>query len=70
MAKSNYGVAKSLNHTFRFIDAISPINDKENFEKYNSQIYPSDLELNKENTVLDQHQYLRGRLISLGKSSM
>ena len=50
MAKSNYAVAKSLNNIFRFIDDISPLNDKGNFDKYKSQIYPSDLELNKENT--------------------
>ena len=50
MAKSNYAIAKSLNHTFRFIDDISPLNDKGNFDKYKSQIYPSDLELNRENT--------------------
>ena len=49
MAKSNYAVAKSLNHTFRFIDDISPLDEKGNFYKYKSQIHPSDLELNKEN---------------------
>ena len=33
MAKTNYSVARSLNHTFRYIDDISPLNDKGNFEK-------------------------------------
>ena len=49
MTKTNYQVAKSLNHTFRYIDDITPLNDKGNFEKYFSQIYPPELELNREN---------------------
>merc|ERR1712082_215626 len=50
MSKSNYSVARSLNHTFRYIDDISPLNDNGIFEKYKPQIYPDDLELNRENT--------------------
>ena len=49
MTKTNYRVARSLNHTFRYIDDITPLNDKGNFEKYFSQIYPPELELNREN---------------------
>ena len=49
MTKTNYQVAKSLNHTFRYIDDITPLNDRGNFEKYFSQIYPPELELNREN---------------------
>ena len=49
MTKTNYLVAKSLNHTFRYIDDITPLNDKGNFEKYFTQIYPPELELNREN---------------------
>ena len=30
MAKSNYAVAKSLNHTFKFIDDSSPLDVKGN----------------------------------------
>ena len=30
MAKNNQAVAKSLKHTFKFIDDISPLNDKGN----------------------------------------
>ena len=48
MAKSNNALAKSVNHTYSFIDDISPLNDDGNFDKYKSQIYPCDLELNKE----------------------
>ena len=50
MSKTNYSVARSLNHTFRYIDDISPLNDNGNFDKFRSQIYPDDLELNRENT--------------------
>ena len=48
MAKSNNALAKSVNHTFSFIDDISHINDEGNFDKYKFQIYLCDLELNKE----------------------
>ena len=59
MRKTNYKIARSLNNTFRYIDDISPINDKGNFLKYKSEIYPQELELSKENigtteaTILD-----------------
>ena len=46
--KSDYVVAKSLNHTFRLIDDMSPLNDMGNFDKYKSKIHPNYLELNKE----------------------
>ena len=67
MAKSNYAVAKSLNHTFRFIDDISPLNDKGNFDKYKSQIYPSDLELNKENTGFKSASVLEMKIDIIGE---
>ena len=49
MLYTNYSIARSLNHTFRYIDDISPLNDNGNFDRYRSQIYPVDLELNREN---------------------
>ena len=49
MTKTNYAVARSLNHTHRYIDDISPLNDKGNFEKYKEQIYPPELILLKQN---------------------
>ena len=57
--KTNYGIARSLNHTFRYIDDVTPINDSGNFQKHMNEIYPADLILTKENigtqsaTVLD-----------------
>ena len=50
MTKQNYKIAKSLNHTHRFIDDISPFNDNGNFEKFRTQMYPPELVLNRENT--------------------
>ena len=47
MTKKNYAVARSLNHTHRYIDDISPLNDKGNFEKYRENIYPQELVLLK-----------------------
>ena len=67
MAKSNYAVAKSLNHTFRFIDDISPLNDKGNFYKYKSQIYPSDLELNRENIGFKSASVLEMKIDIIGE---
>ena len=67
MAKSNYAVAKSLNHTFRYIDDISPLNDKGNFDKYRSQIYPSDLELNKENIGFKSVSVLEMKIDIIGE---
>lgn len=57
--KCDYGVARSLNRTYRYIDDVSPINDGGIFSKFMNDIYPSDLVLTKENvgtssaTVLD-----------------
>ena len=65
MSKSNYSVARSLNHTFRYIDDISPLNDNGNFEKYKSQIYPDDLELNRENTGFKLASVLRLMLLKM-----
>ena len=66
MSKSNYSVARSLNHTFRYIDDISPLNDNGNFEKYKSQIYPDDLELNRENTGFKSASVLEMQIDIIG----
>ena len=49
MLKIKYSVAKAMSHTFRYIDDIMPLNDKCLFESYRYQIYPEELELNREN---------------------
>ena len=58
MTKTNYAVARSLNHTHRYIDDISPLNDKGNFEKYKEQIYPPELILLKQNTNINSASVL------------
>ena len=67
MSKTNYSVAKSLNHTFRYIDDISPLNDNGNFEKYKSQIYPEDLELNRENVGFKSASVLEMQIDIIGE---
>ena len=67
MAKGNYAVAKSLNHTFRCIYDISPLNENGNFDKNKSQIYPSDLELNKENTGFESASVLEIKIDIIGE---
>lgn len=49
MQKQNYAIAKSLNHTHRYIDDVSPLCDRGNFVKCISEIYRPELTLNKEN---------------------
>ena len=72
MRKNNYKVARSLNNTFRYIDDISPINDKGNFIKYKSEIYPKELELSKENlgtteaTILDLNIKIENDKFNIG----
>ena len=58
MTKKNYAVARSLNHTHRYIDDISPLNDKGNFDKYREQIYPPELILLKQNNSIDSASVL------------
>lgn len=42
-------IAKTFNHTHRYIDDINPKNNKENFNKYKAEIYSKGLIINKEN---------------------
>ena len=65
-------MARSSNNTFRYIDDISPINDKGNFIKYKSEIYPKELELSKENlgtteaTILDLNIKIENDKFNIG----
>ena len=60
--KSNYLIDKSLSHTFRYIDDISPLNYNGVFERYRFQIYPSELELNRENIGFNSASVLEMQL--------
>lgn len=69
--KQNYSLAKSLNNTCRYIDDVTPLNDKGNFSRFKKDIYPPDLLLIKENegikdaAVLDIYlQISNGKFLS------
>ena len=66
MIHTNYSVARSLNHTHRYIDDVSPINDNGVFEKYRSEIYPVDLELNRENVGFNSASVLEMQIDIIG----
>jgi len=64
--KSDISVARKFRHTFRFIDDLVAINDDGEFEKCHKNIYPSELELKKENgnsnvSFLDLSIDIKGR---------
>ena len=40
---------QKINNSFRFIDDLLSLNDSSTFEKYYKDIYPTELELKKEN---------------------
>ena len=65
--ESDGSTAKLRSKSYRFIDDISPLNDKGNFDKYKSQIYPSDLELNKENTGFKSASVLEMKIDIIGE---
>ena len=53
MAQSNLGTINvpEINNSFRFIDDLPSLNDDSNFEKHYKDIYPTELELKKENNM-------------------
>ena len=61
MKKSNNVLARKFGLVFRYIDDLLTLNDGGSFEQYHNEIYPNELELNKENaddshtTFLDLH---------------
>ena len=56
--KSNNILARKFGKTFRFIDDLNTINDGGEFEKHWTEIYPSELELKKENKDNDHVIFL------------
>ena len=49
--KRDYASARKMNLTYRLIDDITSINSDGVFQKHCTEMYPSSLILNKENTV-------------------
>ena len=71
LTKQNYGVAKKFHFTRRFIDDLNTINNDGYLEMYhkNGEIYPSEMQLNKENedekkaTFLDLEEAINDNII-------
>ena len=61
LKKSNNILARKFGQVFRYIDDLLTLNDGASFEQYHHEIYPAELQLNKENvannmtTFLDLH---------------
>ena len=49
---------RKFRHVFRFIDGLLAINDGGEFERLHNEIYPDELELNKENISFGAATYL------------
>ena len=58
MKKENNVLARKFGRVFRFIDDLLAINDGNEFENYYSDIYPSELELQKENVTNSETSFL------------
>ena len=58
MKKENNVLARKFGRVFRYIDDLIAINDGNEFEKYHSEIYPSELELKKENVINTETNFL------------
>ena len=58
MKKENNVLARKFGRVFRYIDDLLAINDGDEFERYYSDIYPSELELKKENATNTETNFL------------
>ena len=56
--KTNNHLARKFGKVFRYIDDLLALNDGNFFESYHHQIYPSELQLNKENEVNTETNFL------------
>ena len=58
MRKTNNTLARKFGNVFRFIDDLLALNDGKSFESYYHDIYPAELQLNKENEVDNETNFL------------
>ena len=58
LKSSDYQIARRFGNVFRYIDDLLAINDNGEFERNYLNIYPSELELKKENTTNDTASFL------------
>ena len=70
ISKTNNTLARKFGNTFRYIDDLLALNDGKSFESFFHEIYPEELQLNKENevdtetTFLDLHISINDRVFS------
>ena len=51
-------MARKFGQVFRYIDDLLALNDGKSFETYHKEIYPEELQLNKENDGYTQSTFL------------
>ena len=56
--KNNHILARKFGQVFRYIDDLLALNDGKSFETYHKEIYPEELQLNKENDGYTQSTFL------------
>ena len=56
--KTNNTLARKFGNVFRYIDDLLALNDGKSFESYYHQIYPEELQLNKENEDDNETNFL------------
>ena len=56
--KTNNILARKFGKVFRYIDDLLALNDGHSFQSYHHEIYPSELQLNKENEVNTETNFL------------
>ena len=56
--KTNYTLARKFGQVYRYIDDLVALNDGLSFEAYFKDIYPEELQLNKENTTNTSTSFL------------
>jgi len=56
--KNNYILARKFGQVFRYIDDLIALNDGHVFETFHEDIYPEELQLNKENTDSNSTNFL------------
>ena len=56
--KTNHVLARKFGQVFRYIDDLLALNDGQSFDRYYRDIYPEELQLNKENEEDDNTNFL------------
>ena len=57
LQKKDLHRARKYGNVFRFIDDLSAVNDSNEFEMRHNEIFPEDLQPNKDITVVSNHLF-------------